>query len=169
MKFKKLTLDEDLTDWSINMPLKPTVDQPETKDTFYEIDDDYRALDYPESMFTSDEEVKPGPQQGPDVGIADCIMTAITEEFAAIKSYNSIIATMQAEDVSKYEPFVKVLQDIAAEENLHVGQLQEILKKISPNAEGIEDGKEEAHSQLDNTVCDPDDAMCTVENVDDEM
>lgn len=163
MKFKKIKLDEDLPQYSINPNTKLEVINTD-------IDDDYRALDYPESMFTSEEEeVKPGPKQGPDVGIADCIMNAITEEFAAIKSYNSIIATMKGEDESRYDSFVKVLQDIAAEENLHVGQLQEILKKLSPNAEEIETGKEEAQEQLNDEACDPDDLTCTLDDIDDEM
>ena len=162
MKFKKLKLSEDLFDYN---DLAPHEDS-----DFSYIDDDYKALDYPESMFTSEEtEVKPGPKQGSDVGIADCIMNAITEEFAAIKSYNSIIATMKSEDESRYDSFVKVLQDITAEENLHVGQLQEILKRISPNAEEIETGKEEAQEQLNDADCDPDDTTCTLDDIDDEM
>ena len=38
--------------------------------------------------------------------------------------------------------------EIAAEENRHVGQLQEVLKRISPNASEIEKGTTEAKDQL---------------------
>ena len=34
---------------------------------------------------------------------------------------------------------------------LHVGQLQELLKMVSPNAVSIEDGEEEAQEQLPDT------------------
>ena len=44
--------------------------------------------------------------------------------------------------------FLKVLEEISAEENVHVGQLQEVLKRISPNATEIDKGTKEAKSQL---------------------
>ena len=37
-----------------------------------------------------------------------------------------------------------VIKDILAEENKHIGQLQELLKAVSPNAENIEAGADEA-------------------------
>ena len=43
---------------------------------------------------------------------------------------------------------VDVLRDIANEENLHVGQLQEALQIFSPNARYIDKGKEESKEQL---------------------
>ena len=108
MKFKKLKLSEDLLDYTADLT-------PHADSDFSYIDDDYKALDYPESMFTSDDtEVKPGPKQGSDVGIADCIMNAITEEFAAIKSYNSIIATMKTEEESRYDSFVTGVKELVA-------------------------------------------------------
>ena len=39
-------------------------------------------------------------------------------------------------------------EEISAEENVHVGQLQEILKHIAPNATQIAKGEKEAKSQL---------------------
>lgn len=162
MKFLRLNEDNNEPE-----QIHINFDDVKTKDA--DIDDDYKALDYPESMFTSDDKVPAGPKQGPDVGIADCIMTAITEEYAAIKSYNSIVATMEATDKTKYEAFINVLLDITAEENLHVGQLQEILKQLSPNAKGIEQGQAEAKDQLTAEECDPEDPQCVVDDVDDEM
>lgn len=42
----------------------------------------------------------------------------------------------------------EVVKDILVEENKHIGQLQELLKKVSPNAENIEAGAEEARGQV---------------------
>ena len=39
------------------------------------------------------------------------------------------------------------IKEINTEENVHIGQLQELLKKISPNANAIDDGAE--HSVVD--------------------
>lgn len=160
MKFKKLKLNEEF----------PPFD---SSKLFADVDDDYCAMDYPETMF--DKEEVEGPKPGPDVGVADCVMSAINDEFNTIKSYNSIIATMQSEAKQEYEALIKVIQDITAEENKHVGQLQEILKKIAPNANQIEAGKDEAKMQMNEPIDTPvnatsdDTYMCTLSDVDDEM
>ena len=45
-----------------------------------------------------------------------------------------------------------MLEEINTEENKHVGQLQELLKSISPNAEAISDGEEETEDYIDDDV-----------------
>ena len=47
-----------------------------------------------------------------------------------------------------FESEVNVLRDIVAEENIHVGQLQKLMEKFSPNAKNIAVGEEEAATQL---------------------
>ena len=42
-----------------------------------------------------------------------------------------------------------VIKDILVEENKHIGQLQELLKAVSPNAENIEAGVDEAKEQVE--------------------
>ena len=60
-------------------------------------------------------------EEGPKVGMASVIGDLIKDEYEAIDGYNAAIATAQAEG---FEDAVKVLAEIQAEENIHVGQLQ---------------------------------------------
>lgn len=85
------------------------------------------------------------PAVGPELGIAGVINSLIIDEFEAIDGYNSAIATAEEEGMTD---IVNVLKDIANEENLHVGQLQTCLAKVSPNAKSIDDGQVEAESQI---------------------
>lgn len=171
MKFKRIKLDEDLPQYNITPTIKP-------EPTYTDVDDDYFGMEYPESMF--EQEATPqateGPEPGPNVGIADIIMASINDEFNTIRNYNCLIATMQDENSEDYSAFIKVIQDINVEENKHVGQLQEILKQISPNATQIEAGKDEAQEQMaapvENSItasASDDTTMCTLSDVDDEM
>lgn len=82
-----------------------------------------------------------GPAQGADTGIAAMLIKSINDEWVTIDAYNSIIATLRAEGK---DDMIKVLEDINNEENLHVGMLQTLLKNISPNANSIEVGEQEA-------------------------
>lgn len=91
------------------------------------------------------------PAPGTDTGLANLIIDAINDEWEAISAYNDLIEVMSREG---HEDMVKVINDIANEENTHVGQLQEILKTISSNVGNIDNGASEAASQLDNTVDD---------------
>lgn len=93
-------------------------------------------------------ETTPGtPTVGPELGIAGVINSLIIDEFEAIDGYNSAIATAEEEGMTD---IVNVLKDIVNEENLHVGQLQTCLTKVSPNAQSIDDGQVEAQQQLNN-------------------
>lgn len=86
------------------------------------------------------------PTVGPELGIAGVINSLIIDEFEAIDGYNSAIATAEQEGMTD---IINVLKDIANEENLHVGQLQTCLAKVSPNAQSIDNGQVEAQQQLD--------------------
>ena len=69
------------------------------------------------------------------------------DEYEAIEGYTSAIATARAEG---YEDVAKVLEDISAEESVHVGQLQEVMKLFDPGAVNVDDGAAEAAEQLNN-------------------
>lgn len=140
MKFK-LNLDESLFDDE----LEDLVDSKSVSDVD-EFDDDF-------SEYISEHDadnVLPGPAEGADTGVASELTALIKDEWEAIEGYNNAIATLRAMSAQNpfYEDAVKVLEEISAEENVHVGQLQEVLRRISPNAADIEKGTMEAKSQL---------------------
>lgn len=85
------------------------------------------------------------PNVGADTGIAALLIKAINDEWTTIDEYNSIIATMSEEGKGEMVP---VIQDIVAEENVHVGQLQTLLQTISPNVAKVAEGEAEAAEQL---------------------
>ena len=141
MKFN-LTLDESLFDDEIDNFL--------TKDTSIEysdiVDDDFS--EYIDEHST--EHVPEGPPFGTATGVAGELIALINDEWEAIQGYNNAIATLKASSAEDpfYEKAIKVLEEISAEENVHVGQLQEVLKHVSPNAAEINKGTKEARSQL---------------------
>lgn len=92
-------------------------------------------------LVESDTNALQGPNMGPEAGLADLIIDAINGEWETIKEYNTL-AIMAREN--GYNDIAEVIDDINTEENIHVGQLQEILKRLSPNAEAIADGEKEA-------------------------
>mgnify|MGYP002511462386 CR=1 FL=1 len=180
MKFK-LNLDESLFDDDIDSFF--TKDMPISDSEF---DDDFSEYEEEHSV----DNVLPGPAAGTDTGVAGELIALINDEWEAIQGYNNAIATLRATATQNpfYEDAIKVLEEISAEENVHVGQLQEVLKQISPNAAEIQKGTKEAKSQLglvggrlqveswdavksasgtstDNEV----DDTCTLSDVDDEM
>lgn len=77
-----------------------------------------------------------GPQEGPEAGMATLLNTAIQDEFSTIQLYNDIAVTARAEG---FEDIANVIDAINTDENTHVGQLQDLLKTISPNAAAIDD------------------------------
>lgn len=156
MKFKKLDLDESLFD--DNWTLADDIFGSDTDNMIpagisgvneiSEYDDDFSSPDYIPGMPEIDEHstpAMPGPAHGDDTGVAGMLIDAINDEWSTINTYNGIIATLR--DLQGYEGHIAVLQEINAEENRHVGQLQEILKQISPNAEEITNGQIEAKKQ----------------------
>ena len=185
MKFS-LNLDESLFDdefdGMINVTDVPAVD-PEFDDDFSEYEDEDHAT----------RDVPKGPATGADTGVANELIALINDEWEAISGYSNAIASLRAR-VSEnkfYADAIKVLEEISAEENAHVGQLQEVLRRISPNAGEIRKGEKEAKSQLgfvngvlpvqswdnppvtrphaNDAVCDDGDEMCSISDVDDEL
>lgn len=176
----KLNLDESLFDDDFDSLIEKP--QLKTKDVFY--DDDFSVYD---SEHDADN-VLPGPAEGADTGAASELIALINDEWEAIEGYNNAIASFRA--ISTQDPFyedaIKVLEEISAEENRHVGQLQEVLRRISPNAADIQKGTNEAKSQLGlvggllpvqswddvkdkNVNTNSVDETCTLCDVDDEM
>ena len=94
--------------------------------------------------------------EGPEVGeteLANQIIKMINAEWDTIKDYNNLIKLIG----NAHPEFIDVINDINNEENKHVGQLQTILKTISPNAFSIESGEFEGATQLFDEGLDPDD------------
>lgn len=111
----------------------------------------------PEVKEAETEEIPAAPQTPLGVTIANTLNTLIRDEWEAIEGYNDALSTLRAmggvedengEPVPDCEGIVKVIEDIVNEENLHVGQLQKALELVSPNAESIKTGDEEAEKQL---------------------
>lgn len=88
-----------------------------------------------------------GPGTGINNGISDLLLSLINEENNTIRDYNNFIVNLDS-----HPEFIPVIEDITNEEMKHVGQLQTLLSKISPNVEEIENGKEEAEEQLNESM-----------------
>ena len=91
-----------------------------------------------------EEETPSGPATGAETGIANQIIEMINGEWNTIADYNNLITMLTQYG---FEEFIPVIEDINNEENLHVGQLQALLQKISPNAVSIQQGEFEASSE----------------------
>lgn len=179
MKFKKLSLDESLFGDELSWTSRP--DHPEVS-VLSSYDDDFVATELP----TQDMQ---GPKSGSDAGVTDLLITAMNDEWEAIRSYNSLIETLKYEAANNpdYESFIAILNEINSEENKHVGQLQEILQRLSPNAQYIDQGRREGRSQFNfmngllqvqswepkQQTATPQpvsgDDMCTITDIDDDM
>lgn len=120
---KKLVLDEGLFDDII----EPMI--PETGATIEVIDTEKYSNETPDP--------------GIDTGLSNLIIKAINGEWDTIAEYNELIANLGSNP-----DMIPVIQDIVAEENTHIGQLQEILLQISPNVQNIEKGELEGTKQL---------------------
>ena len=176
-----LNLDESLFDDDLGSFITKDVPVVET-----DFDDDF--AEYMDEHSTED--VLSGPAEGTDTGVAQELIALINDEWEAIQGYNNAIATLRTTAFENpfYENAIKVLEEISAEENVHVGQLQEVLKHISPNAAEIQKGTKEAKSQLGlvggklpvqswdsvnaekiNNQTDTIDEVCTIADIDDEM
>lgn len=127
MKFTKFKLDESLFDDDMS----------------------YDEMDIDTDVDTDDFDMQP-PSPGINMGIADTIINLINDEWEAVQGYNNFLELLNN---SQYDESTKrVIKDIVAEENKHVGQLQELLKRISPNTSQIAVGEKEAKHQLSSMV-----------------
>lgn len=159
----KLQLDESLFDDDISF----TFDEPAIKVFDEGHFNEYRNDAYDDTPFEYEplvraaaltdhngEAVPEGPKPGIESGIADSLIKLINDEWEAIQGYNNfrdMILSMQQNNDGDYSDMIKVIDEISNEENLHVGQLQELLKGVSPNTESISKGEEEAQEQLQNS------------------
>lgn len=143
MKVNKLKLDEALFDDDMSIEADDTM----SNFDWGEFDDDF-------SM--EDTDIPTGPKTGVQSGVADTLMALINDEWEAIRGYNNFVeqlkVTFDATQDPSYSQMFAVIDDIRNEENKHVGQLQELLKLISPNANSIEQGAVEGKSQMFNFV-----------------
>lgn len=82
-----------------------------------------------------------------NAGLLDEVYQLITLESEKIRKLNSLMC--YADDVQRDE-IIGVLSKITEASNANLGMLQELTKSISPSAEAIDDGEEEAKDILDN-------------------
>ena len=85
------------------------------------------------------------PETEEATGLSNIIITAINDEWKTIAYYNDLVELLRKEG---HDEMINVIEDIANEENKHVGQLQEIMKQLSPNTMSIADGETEGSEQL---------------------
>ena len=90
---------------------------------------------------------KETPNPGNDTGVSNLIIHAINGEWDTIAEYNALISNL-----GNNPDMIPVIQDIVAEENKHIGQLQQILLQISPNVSNIDSGEEEAVGQMQEVI-----------------
>lgn len=122
-------------------------------------DTTYKGLDFDvdDSMFEivnseDEDKVEETPKTPDQFGIASMLNSLIRDEWEAIEGYNSTIATLNdikiEGSLTDINSIKKVLTDIVNEENIHVGQLQQALSLVSPNAVSIDTGAREAEEQI---------------------
>ena len=122
-------------------------------------DTTYKGLDFDvdDSMFEivnseDEDKVEETPKTPDQFGIASMLNSLIRDEWEAIEGYNSTIATLNdikiEGSLTDINSIKKVLTDIVNEENIHVGQLQQALALVSPNAVSIDTGVREAEEQI---------------------
>ena len=87
-----------------------------------------------------------GPPVGPEAGLTALLIDAINGEWETINMYNTLAINAREEG---YHEIASIIDELNTEENKHVGQLQQALKLLSPNAEAIDKGEQEAVEQID--------------------
>lgn len=86
------------------------------------------------------------------LGVSTILDALIKDELEAIDGYNGAIATLESEG---YSEFTEVLNNIINDEKNHIGNLQELLNKVSPDTHTeIQKGKDEAKAILDDNTKD---------------
>ncbi len=90
------------------------------------------------------------PEEDKNNAISQMLSDLIKDEWEAIDGYNSTITTLR--ELGGHDDIIKVLEDVATEEMVHVGELEHCLELIKPQAQQIEDGKEEAAETIENEV-----------------
>lgn len=93
----------------------------------------------------TEEEIPSGPPTGVETTIANELIDNVNGEWDTITKYNNMITDLKQVGL---DDFIPVIEDINNEEHKHIGQLQELLKKISPNTNSIASGEAEGAEQL---------------------
>ena len=114
-----------------------------------EMEDDLGFLDdyVPDVLTDSEISNTDMPEQGEDIGLADLILGAMKTSIDKIQEYNAISANLGDHE----EELEDTLEDVAATENETLGKLESMLEVVSPNADNISDGAEEAEEMSDLT------------------
>ena len=87
-------------------------------------------------------EIVKTPEKFTDRELTRAIRDAIIAEEGAIKQYESVVDATDNADAKK------VLQSIADEEKIHVGELQALLSKLLPDEqEKLDEGEKEVEDQ----------------------
>lgn len=150
-------VEEPITE-SVEEPAKEPVEEKDTEEEDAEKEDTEEVPD----------EIPEGPS---GIYVANTLNELAVGEYDTINAYNDFLLTVQGmvtrpEDMPEEEEFKpsfcpelaeqinEVIKDILVEENKHVGQLQELLKRVSPNAEHIEAGVDEAKEQIEEVEVD---------------
>lgn len=94
-----------------------------------------------EEIAKHEEIIPAAPEEGADSGLADVINKLIIDEWEAISGYNSAVIMAQTEGK---EDIADILTSIGNEEHVHVGELEKALSLVSPQAQSIKDGEQEA-------------------------
>lgn len=125
----KMTLEDSL-DESLNEELFDEIDMSKLLDQGYRVD----MSVYNDSP---QKDALEGPQTEEEVGVSHLILDAISCVTEMISMYNDITANTNDAEI------IEVINQIAEDNNKHMGMLQSILTNVSPNAEAIQDGVEE--------------------------
>ena len=128
----------------------------ETNDIVVEVDGE-EIVDTSEVTTEEKLESTEAPKTPADMAITDMLSALLKDELEAIEGYNSTIASLRSviedpeanADGNKIDQLIKVLEDIAGEEYIHIGQLQEAQKLFNSQADLIAEGEEEAKEQLE--------------------
>lgn len=126
---------------SLNKGIREDV-EPEGDDIVFTPDDSLIDNGEVVNAEKPDEQTPETPEEN---GVARLILHAINGETDTIAEYNDLIANTDNEDI------IRIIQDITAEENNHIGMLQKALELISPNASNIDDGMKEAEGMIEET------------------
>lgn len=94
--------------------------------------------------------------------VADMIISAINTKYEHIRELNSIVTTL--EECGRSE-FVGLIKEILENEHKMIGQLQETVKEVSPEAEEVEVGKEEVEDSLNENFDNVPDDLETVVDI----
>ena len=79
-------------------------------------------------------------------GVVDILIDFINKKWGNIRDLNSMIVTLQSEG---YDDMCPVIETILEEENASIGKLQQLIELVSPSTEAIENGKQQAITELD--------------------